>query len=59
MSRLGMKIGVYVIVAALTVVGAVFVISKVGLGAAVVFTLAVIGACNLLDWFSEWLIEID
>jgi len=52
-----MKIGVCVIVAALAIVGSVVVVSKVGLGAAVVFALAIVGACNLLDWFSEWLID--
>jgi len=57
MKSLGMKIGVCVIVAALAIVGSVVVVSKVGLGAAVVFALAIVGACNLLDWFSEWLID--
>ncbi|QEG13625.1 hypothetical protein MARVELLAND_102 [Bacillus phage vB_BspM_MarvelLand] len=57
MKSLGMKIGVYVIIAALAIVGAAVVISKVSVGTAVIIALAIIGACNVIDWLSEWLID--
>ncbi len=54
MKYLGLKIGLVVIIIPLTVIGAWFVVSELGGGSAILWALAIIGGCAILDGFADW-----